>query len=129
MYRIAIDERRHRVEFTLSGVYSDDELNRFDRDMMTAARRARGSAGFFDIVADFTQSSVMPQKTAGDSERRAVWCREHGLRRSANITPSALMKMQIERVTRDPNMRCFATRAEALVWLDQPEPCTQAQAS
>ncbi|HJQ17947.1 MAG TPA: hypothetical protein VJ859_13225 [Allosphingosinicella sp.] len=119
MYVIKIDPWRHRVEFAFSGVYSEVELNRFDRAMMAAALKAKGEADHFDIVADFSESSVMPQKHAGDSERRARWCKAKGLRRSANITPSALMRLQIERVTKDPDMRCFATRAEALSWLDQ----------
>ena len=117
MYRISVDSRLHRVEFTFVGAYSDAELDRFDREMMAGARKARGGAGHFDILADFTQTGVMPQKAAGDSQRRALWCRKHGLRKSANVTESALMKMQIERVARDSNVRCFRTRAEALAWL------------
>lgn len=117
MYRISVDTRLHRVVFSFSGAYSDDELDMFDRQMIASARKARGTAGFFDLMADFTESTVMPQKAASDSERRARWCREHGLRKSANVTTSALLKLQIERVTRDPNMRCFRTRIEALEWL------------
>lgn len=118
MYRIEVDEAAHRVIIEFSGGYADDEFDAFDAELHRAVARAKGSSACFDMIVDWARSEIMPQETSKDSERRVAWCLANGLRRSANITGSALMKMQLQRVAPDPRFRSFAARSEGLAWLD-----------
>ncbi len=118
MYKIEKDLLKQRLTLTLDR-YSDHDRMQFHDDMKQAALEIMRIKGHFDILADFTDSIVMPRDIAEDSEDMASWFVLNGLRRSANISQSFTQKMQIGRVTRrNDRFRIFTTRIEAEAWLE-----------
>lgn len=118
MYTIEELHSKRRVVLTL-GRYEDYDRTQFHAEMKRAALSVRGSHGYFDILADFSDSMVMPRDVAQDSEDMASWFLANGLRRSANISRSVTQQMQIRRVTREAErFGLFATREEGERWLD-----------
>jgi hypothetical protein len=119
MYEIKVDERAHRVDIVFGGVMNDKGLEGFDEALTTSVLRARGTGSWFDILTDFSSSTLMPQEIAKDSARRAAWCVAQGLRKSAHISAGMLMKLQLDRVVdNNAKIQTFLTREEALAWLD-----------
>ena len=117
MFQIEIDQIRKRVIIDFVGTY-DNDLTEFSQQMKMACMKARGGSGHFDMLSDFTQAPLMTQQTAHDSEAHVQWCKDHGLRKAANVVGSALSKLQLNRITADDKFRIFETRAEAEAWLD-----------
>lgn len=121
MYEIRRDYKRRRIVVLLDG-YEDHDRPQFQHDVKAAALSVKGGADHFDILADFSNSSVMPRAIADDSEDIAVWFLENGLRRSANVSQSITQRMQIRRVTEHNDLfAMFGSRAEAERWLDKQD--------
>ncbi len=119
VYQITEILPKRRVVLQLDQ-FGDHDRNAFMRDMKQAALNVRALEGYFDILADFSNSIVMPRDIADDSEDMAAWFISNGLRRSANVSQSVTQQMQIRRVTRhDTKFAIFRTRAEAESWLDE----------
>lgn len=119
MYEIEMNHAKRRIVLLLDH-YQDHDRPQFQTDMKAAALSVRGRADHFDILADFSNSMVMPRAIADDSEDIAVWLVANGLRRSANISKSITQRMQIRRVTEhDQRFAMFATRDEGERWLDK----------
>ena len=119
MYSIERNLSKKRVLLQLDK-YEDHDGPRFVKELQSAALSVKGSGDHFDILADFSNSIVMPQDVANDSEAIAQWLLENGLRRSANVSQSITQHMQVKRVTKkDDKFGLFATRAEAEKWLEQ----------
>ena len=118
MYTIEEIPSKRRIVLLLDR-YEDHDRPQFQRDMKLAALSVKGGHGHFDILADFSNSMVMPRVIANDSEDMAAWFITNGLRRSANISQSVTQQMQIRRVTRqDERFGLFSTREEGERWLD-----------
>ncbi|RVT43488.1 hypothetical protein [Sphingobium algorifonticola] len=120
MVQVIINKAAHRVEIAFKDGYSKAALAGFDTQLRAAASLAKGHGSWFDILADFSDFGVMPQDTTDDGHARIAWCMANGLRRSANVTGSTIMKMQIERLAPDPRFQYFRTREQAAAWLDSP---------
>ncbi len=119
MYIIEKDYAKRRLVFLLDR-YQDHDRPQFQRDVKDSALKVKGRHDHFDILADFSNSMVMPRAIADDSEDIATWLVENGLRRSANISRSVTQRMQIRRVTdHDARFAMFATREEGERWLDR----------
>lgn len=120
MVQVITHHELHLVEFVFDDGYSSVSMAGFSELMRTAAQAVKGSGDYFDILADFRRYGVMPQGTSNDSIEQIEWCLANGLRKSANITTSAIMKLQIQRLSPSPRFWFFTTREEALAWLALP---------
>lgn len=118
MYNISVDILRQRVIVDFQGQI-DVDLPTSNQELFSACLRAKGSGAHFDILSDFTKSSLMSQEGADDSAQTVKWCIDNGLRKGANVVGSTLMKLQINRVSGSDQIRNFATMAEAIAWLDE----------
>ena len=119
MYAIEENYAKRRLVLLL-GQYKDHDRAQFQQDMKVAALNVKGRHDSFDILADFSNSMVMPRDVADDSEDIAAWLIANGLRRSANISQSVTQQMQIRRVTKqNDRFAMFATREEGERWLDR----------
>ena len=118
MYTIDKVPSKHRIVIEFDKYHDHDQMKFLD-DLQAAALSVRSVDRQFDMLADFTQSMVMPQDIAKDSVSLSDWLIKNGMRRSANMTQSMTQRMQISRVT-DQSARFgyFATRAEGEHWLD-----------
>ncbi len=118
MYEIEEIHAKRRLVLKLDR-YKDHDRPQFMQDMKVAALNVKGPHESFDILADFSDSMVMPRDIADDSEDMAAWLVANGLRRSANISQSFTQQMQIRRVTKqNERFAMFATREEGERWLD-----------
>jgi hypothetical protein len=118
MENITADASKHRVNIEFVGTYSGD-IARFSEEIKSKARIAKGGGQHFDMISDFTQSHVIPQNLAGASAEVAEWCGDNGLRKSANVVNSMLLKLQLDRLTPDGRFKTFLSREEAEAWLDE----------
>jgi len=110
---------KHRIVIQF-GSYVDHDPDAFAIELKQAAFDVKGSLGEFDILADFTESMVMPQDAAKSSEDVISWCLANGMRKSANVIQNVTQRMQVKRVTeQDPRFGYFGTREQAAEWLDQ----------
>ena len=117
MYKIERVRPESRVEMFF-GDYQDHDQQRFLHEVQQAALSVRDSNGSFDVLADFTDSVVMPQEISKQSADLATWFLTNGMRKSANIIRNATQRMQIKRVTaRDERFGYFENRAQAESWL------------
>lgn len=117
MHHLVVDPHKRLVRFALIGFLDEAASEAFDADLRAAVRDLTASGPSFDILADLREHILMHQSEAGKSRERMKWLVDHGLRKSANIMTSALVKMQIERLASNPRFRYFATEEEALAWL------------
>jgi len=118
MYSITKSLARNRVEITFDGNhdYSSEEFN---AELRSAALAVRSAEGVFDLLVDFSKGEVMPQDATIRSQNNIDWCSENGMRKSANIVPTAIQKLQLNRVARgNDRLEFFGTRDEAEAWLD-----------
>jgi hypothetical protein len=119
MYKIERVPSKHRVEMFLDN-YEGHDQQRFLREVQQTAISVRNTDGSFDVLADFTESIVMPQEISQESADLAAWLVTNGMRRSANIIRNATQRMQIKRVTaHDERFGYFENRAEAETWLSE----------
>jgi hypothetical protein len=119
MYCIDTIPSKSRLLMTFED-FANLDFEMFMRDAQAATLQAKGASRHFDILADFSDTMVMPQNIARGSQDIACWFLENGLRRSANVMQSITQRMQIQRVTdRDTKFAYFETHAEAQAWLDE----------
>lgn len=118
MYKITADSANHRVEVVFDGSYLDLDQPQLSRDLRAGVLEAKGRGAHFDMLCDFTRVAVMPQDRTPGARAEIEWCVANGLRKSANVVSSALAKMQLQRLSADDRFQNFATRAEALAWLE-----------
>lgn len=121
MYRITAVPAEHRVDVDFIGNYADIDQTAISRELRAEILKVKGDFGYFDLLVDYRQTHVMPQAQTGNGRQEIEWCLANGLRRSANVMNSALVRMQIQRLTANHRFQMFATRAEALAWLDAPD--------
>ena len=120
MYSIFVNERASRVDIFFVGMTEPEEFITFDQNLRAAAIKARGAGAYFDLIVDFSEAALMSQEMAVDTQGTIAWCIANGLRKSANLTTSALMKMQVQRVSSNDRFRTFGSRADAEAWLAEP---------
>ncbi|MEO9461964.1 MAG: hypothetical protein ABJ242_04435 [Marinomonas sp.] len=118
MYSIKRDTSKNRVIILFDGA-RDYNVDVFFQEFMEAANFAKCARPHFDALVDHSRTNILPQERTKHSEAMALWCLENGLRRSANIVSSAVMRMQLKRVTdSNPHFAYFQSREDAEAWLD-----------
>jgi hypothetical protein len=118
MEEIKVNSAKKRVEINFIGSYSG-EMERFGDELKSSVRLAKAGGTNFDLLSDFTQSHVVPQQLLGGAAEFVGWCADNGLRKSAIIIGSMLLKLQMDRLTPDERFKTFVSREEAEAWLDE----------
>lgn len=118
MYKVGIDRTNRRIQLTIAGFPEEDESNRIDADMRAAARELLKTGTSFDVIADLREARVLNSDSASELSKTMKWHLDNGLRRSANITPSALLRMQVGRMAADSRFACFDNEEDAIRWLE-----------
>lgn len=119
IYRIDRQSAKNRVIISFDGP-RDYVVEEFWNEFQEAVQFVKSARSDFDVLVDHSKSTLMSPERTAYTEDMARWCSENGLRKSANIVPSPVMRMQLERVTaRDKPFGFFATREEAENWLDE----------
>lgn len=117
MYRITRDTALNRVIVTYDGT-RDYPTEVFWEEFTEAVHFAKCAGEHFDVLIDHRSTAVMSRERTEQSEDMAPWCIANGLRKSANIVPSTIVRMQLQRLTaRDPQFGFFETLEQAEEWL------------
>lgn len=118
-YSISRDVTKGRVIVTFDGPRTYP-IDKFWEAFTEAVQFAKCARPHFDVLLDHSRATIMPPERTQKSEEMAIWCVENGLRKSANIVPSAVLRMQLQRVTKNEEpFGFFETQAEAEAWLDE----------
>lgn len=117
MYQITADPANHRLDVDFIGDYADIDQADFSRALRAEALKVKGSGRYFDLLVDYTRIHVMPKEETEHGREEIQWCLANGLRKSANVMNSAIMKMQIQRLTANDRFQMFGSRADAIAWL------------
>lgn len=118
MYQIYTDKDIGRVEIRFDAVINRSLIG-FDESLRLACLLTFRTAGYFDVLVDYTHSREMVGDVLQDARQRIEWCVNNGLRRSANITADPDLRRQIEDITAAfDHILVFSNRAEAVAWLD-----------
>lgn len=120
MYHFSVDHGRHLLTCTVVGHVLTEEVAQFERELKMGAIEAKGASGHFDMLSKLDELAVMTQENAHHTEGWIAWLKAHGIRKSANVVGSTLLKLQISRISPDPRWGVFLTDADALAWLAEP---------
>lgn len=116
MFDIQIDDDTHTIRAHLEGLFTLDEVDRFNVGFLAAAEVAWRRFGVIRILADAVLTPVQPPDVA---ERFATPTQV--LRgpddRFAVLIASTLSKIQAARVLPDDRAGVFTDRAEAEAWI------------
>jgi hypothetical protein len=97
MYKIEIDEPRRLIRIRLSGFWDEAEMDRYERDLEAAYRKVKTlgspSAALIDLRESQPQSAKVVERFDALVFRFAPLMPD----RVALLTPSALLKRQVER--------------------------------
>ena len=116
MFEYRVDRSKSRFTLIFSVDFNHDG-EAAHRGLHEAATQAKADTGYFDMIVDMTQVSVAPQYKAGSGGEMIAWCIENGLRRAAFVTESAVMKMQLNRLSgRSDQLAFFANSVAATRW-------------
>lgn len=118
MYSIITEPERNRLTIAFAGRMEQDPAAFFE-ELTSAVQRVRERQSAWDLVADFSDTPVMPQDRAQNTIRIFAWFMDNGLRKGSCVLQSVTQKMQIARVTeRNDAVKFFETREAAERWLD-----------
>jgi len=115
-YKTYPDQSRFILTFSQSYDHDPDAAH---RELHEAARLAKSNTPYFDMIVDMKNFSVAPKDRANSGGEMMAWCEANGLRYGAYITESAVLRMQLKRLSkRSERVRYFANRAQAEAWLN-----------
>lgn len=110
-----------RIMTVVEGMWNDQQLAMAGETFRTAVQRFARAAKPFDILSDLSAFSVQQKQVAEGMGALIDYANAHGLRRSANVVSSALLRLQMQRLFgTNPRFRVFDDRALAVAWLDEP---------
>lgn len=116
-YSISRDVMKSRVIITFDGP-RNYPIDAFWDEFMESVQFAKCARPHFDVLLDHSRATLMPPERTPRSEEMAIWCIENGLRKSANIVPTEVLRMQLQRVTKhEEHFGFFETLEEAEEWL------------
>ena len=116
-YEIHIDRPHRLLRVSFSGLPDADTFEAYFRDVKRHISDLTGDGGWFDFLFDLRETQVLEQQSLPQLQARARWYVDHGLRRSAMIVTSALLRMQTQRVAVDDRFQHFTSEVEAMEWL------------
>ena len=116
MHEVNIDQGRRLIRLTVSGFLQPEEITRLQNDMKAAANELRRTGAQFDVLADIREAQVLTPEGAEGISTIVKWLFDHGLRKNVNLVSSALLKMQVGRLT--AHSAHFDKEEDALRWLE-----------
>lgn len=124
MHRIETDHKRKILRITVHSFLNVQEGKVVMARIVDEMRLLKGQG--FSALVDFREAGVLPPEIADLWVEVGKQAREQGLKKSARLVTSALMKAQVNWVGREAHnsdvVRNFTDEAEALKWLaEQPE--------
>ena len=118
MYKVDSDLKRRIIRLTVDG-YLKPEAARAAIQEITAEMRKLGPG--FSTLVDFRKAAVLPPETTDFWVEFGKRARMMGLKRSARLLNSALMKAQVNWAAREAHnndlVQNFTDENEALAWL------------
>ncbi len=119
MFQFESDGANARFVMILSGDYSHDG-EAAHRGLHKAAAEAMTDTDWFDMIVDMTDIWTAPTDRVNSGASMIQWCVANGLRRGAFVTKSAILRLQLKRISRNSErLAYFETRDEAERWLDK----------
>jgi len=120
VHEVSVDKPHKLVAVRLSGFFQPEDLPAIADDVHDAIRGLGDSAGQHLTLYDVTAAQISPGTTMAmlgaifaDPDTRGLWARK-----VAFVTPSALARMQAQRLREvRPDIGLFEDRAAALAWL------------
>lgn len=117
MYHLTINPEKRLIRIAVSGYSDAAEFDRMIAEAQAAVRTLKASGNSFDMLSDVRDGHVIPTESASQSEQFMKWLAQNGIRKSALVVASAILKMQLDRMSADPRFGFFATEEAALEWL------------
>lgn len=121
MNRIYVDRPRNLVVLSLTGYADRDSVVAFCAEIRIAVRSLGSAAGSHDIICDLSRVPVGPAETiaALADILSTPDYRDIRARRLALHTPSALSRLQLERLKVRPGIEIFDSSIAAYRWLNE----------
>lgn len=117
-YTIIFDPNTAFLEVRVQGFWDQDMITSFAEEFAAKLAELRAAGAAFGVLADASEFSVQGQQIS-EGLTRIVDADNHDNRApSALVIGSALVKMQAARTMAADHVRIFASREEAMVWLD-----------
>ncbi len=123
MYSIeSIDRAKQRITTTIEGFIAPADIAALSADTWAAVRSlGLSGAAPHDLLHDLSATMVASRDTIAEigTVMRNPMYKHLWARNIAFVTPSALLRLQMERVAAGrPGLRVFADRHSAETWLD-----------
>ncbi|OQX23944.1 MAG: hypothetical protein BWK80_23330 [Desulfobacteraceae bacterium IS3] len=118
-YSIKMDEKKNRMYLTMSGYWKKaSDFPNFMEDMRKALKQI--SKGF-TILVTIVNMKVPSDEIAELHTKAQIECVQAGLRKTAEIVPSAMLRLSTKRMSQQSGMtmKQFDNPQEAETWLDQ----------
>ena len=115
MYSVIADPQRKLVVLKITGMMTEDDVDRFYLDEYAAIRGMGCRPGEHYALVDLTECDLQLQDVASAFEKRIG---SNGkARRLAMFTGRSAARMQARRILKRSDAGLFATREEAEAWL------------
>lgn len=118
-YELKYDENKNRLYFKIIGFWpSVDAVPSYFKDIDKAASVVKPG---FTMVSDIRQMKTPPQEVGKAHEQAQQKMVNAGLKKTAEIVTSAILKMTTRRYSQSSNMNreAFSSLDEAEKWLDE----------
>lgn len=118
-FEISVDIRRRQLDMSLRGFWDLATFERFAAEFVRALHLLHRHGGLERALVDGSAFAVQSREVM---MRFAEVTRENAAylaRRTANVVPGALNRLQVSQVGQRIASRDFKTRAEAQAWLAQ----------
>lgn len=119
-YRIEVDPERSFARLTLSGLWDSGTVDRYTGDVESALEQAAaggGPAGGYRILIDLRNHGVQSRDVAAEIQDRLSRGIAQASRIAVLTSPSALHRMQAQRLGSHVSASFFADAGEAEKWL------------
>lgn len=118
MSQVGLNFDRRLVQVRFVGFPEESELERTFVEIRTAALKLKAQHSFFNLLVDLREAAVLPAERLAMVQKEVGWQKENGLRKTAILVSSILVKLQVLRVAPDQEVGWFAAEEEALRWLE-----------
>jgi hypothetical protein len=117
-YELAVDPSKNRLYYTIKGFWPNKSaVPENYNDFIKALARLKDG---FDAVADVHDMKTPPEDVAQLHMSTQKLCVEKGIARTAEIFDQAMIRLVMDRYSRESkmNIQAFSSVIEAEVWLD-----------
>jgi hypothetical protein len=116
-YQVAVDLDRHLIWITLRGFWDMATFEAFAPEFESALLRLHRHGGCRYALVDGREFAVQPLEISEAFARQLRMLAPYAARRTANVVPAQLNRMQAQRSGEKLLARFFSDIAEAEAWL------------